>query len=150
MLFKSRNKVKLVIVAITVIAFALSINFATWAQDKANTEPAKATMSQSAGQPAGMTASLIDAEKNAKDKTATVEVKVTGVKLIDPALTNKKPTTGEGHLHYQVDDGPVIATTAPKLSFHQLTPGKHRIVVMLANNDHTPAGPQQTIELTIP
>jgi hypothetical protein len=99
---------------------------------------------------ATMTASLVDAEVNAKDKSATVEVKVSGAKLIDPAMTNKKPKVGEGHLHYQVDDGPIIATTSPKLSFHGLTSGKHKIVVMLANNDHSPAGPQQTLELTVP
>jgi hypothetical protein len=97
-----------------------------------------------------MTASLVDPEMSAKDKSATVQVKVDGAKLIDPATTNKKPTAGQGHLHYQVDDGPVIATTTTKLSFHGLKPGKHQIVVMLANNDHTPAGPQQTLEITVP
>ena len=65
---------------------------------------------------------------------------MTGVKLIYPALTNKRPTKGQGHLHYRVDDGPVIATTTTKLSFHELTSGKHQIVVMLANNDHSPTG----------
>ena len=54
------------------------------------------------------------------------------------------------HLHYRVDDGPVIATTATKLSFHELTPGLHKIVVMLANNDHSPSGLEQTLEITVP
>jgi hypothetical protein len=97
-----------------------------------------------------MTATLVDPEINAKDKSATVQVNISGAKLIDPAMTNKKPTKGEVHLHYQVDDGPVIATTSTKLSFHGLKPGKHQIVVMLANNDHSPAGPQQMLELTVP
>lgn len=60
------------------------------------------------------------------------------------------PIKGQGHLHYRVDDGPVIATTSAKLSFHGLASGKHKIVVMLANNDHSPAGPQQTLEVTVP
>jgi hypothetical protein len=97
-----------------------------------------------------LTASLVNPVENAKEKTATVQVKVSGVKLIDPAMTNKKPTKGQGHLHYRVDGGPVIATTAPKLSFHELTPGKHQIVVMLANNDHSPTGLEQTLEVTVP
>jgi hypothetical protein len=97
-----------------------------------------------------LAASLVDAEKNAMEKTATVEVRVTGVELIDPAKTSKQPMKGQGHLHYQVDSGPVIATTSPKLSFHELTPGKHKIVVMLANNDHSPAGLQQVLEITVP
>ncbi|HYV07727.1 MAG TPA: hypothetical protein VFB82_24250 [Blastocatellia bacterium] len=108
------------------------------------------TASNLFGQTGAMTAALVDPAKNALEKTATVKVEVTGVKLIDPALTNKRPTKGQGHLHYRVDDGPVIATTAPKLSFHELTPGKHKIVIMLANNDHSPTGLEQTLEITVP
>ena len=139
------------LVAFIVSIFALGMS--ATAQDKSKTEAAAQSANQVVGQvaqTATMTASLIDAEKNAKDKSATVEVRITGIELIDPALTNKKPMNGQGHLHYQVDDGPVIATTAPKLSFHGLRSGKHKIVVMLANNDHSPAGPQQTMEITVP
>jgi hypothetical protein len=93
---------------------------------------------------------LVDPATTAKEKTATVQVKVSGVKLIDPAMTNKRVTPGQGHIHYQIDGGPVIATTATKLSFHELKPGKHTIVVMLANNDHSPAGPQKMLEITVP
>jgi hypothetical protein len=135
------------------IALTLTIGLSALAQDKPKTDPAGQSANQvvgQVGQTATMTASLIDAEKNAKDKSATVEVRVTGVELIDPALTNKQPMKGQGHLHYQVDDGPVVATTAPKLSFHGLSSGKHKIVVMLVNNDHSPAGPQQTMEITVP
>jgi hypothetical protein len=97
-----------------------------------------------------LTAELVDAQAKAANKEATVTVKVTGVQLVDPATVNNKPQQGQGHLHYQVDDGPVIATTTPKLSFHGLTPGRHKIVVMLAANDHSPLGPQQTLEVTVP
>ena len=62
----------------------------------------------------------------------------------------ERPIKGEAHLHYRVDDGPVIATTATKLSFHELTPGQHTITVMLAANNHKPLGPQQTLTVTIP
>ena len=95
-------------------------------------------------------AKLVDPEKKAQGKSATVEVKVTGLKLTDPAAVNEKPMTGQGHVHYQVDDGPVIATTTTKLSFHGLTSGQHKIVVMLAGNDHNPLGPQETLNVTIP
>ena len=149
MLDRSRT-MKLVVFGSMLITLVLAVSLAAAsAQYKSSRGSGQQKMSQTVGQPA-LTASLIDAEKNAKEKSATVEVRVTGVKLIDPALTNKRPTKGEGHLHYQVDSGPVIATTTPKLSFHELTPGKHKIVVMLANNDHTPAGPQQTLEITVP
>ncbi len=141
---------KRVVALASILMLALTISLKATAQDKAKNETTLPSATLVAVQTATLTASLIDPDKNAKEKTATVEVSLTGVKLIDPAMTNKKPTKGEGHLHYQVDDGPVIATTAPKLSFHGLTSGKHKIVVMLANNDHTPAGPQQTLEITVP
>ena len=134
----------------SILVLTLTIGLAATAQEKVKIEPAPLNANQLVGQAATLTASLIDAEKNAKEKTATVEVRLTGVELIDPAMTNKRPMKGQGHLHYQVDNGPVIATTAPKLSFHELSPGKHKIVIMLANNDHSPAGPQQTLELTVP
>jgi hypothetical protein len=131
------------------IAFVLALGMPAAAQEKAKTGAPKASANQVVGQPT-LSASLVDAEKNAREKTATVEVRVAGVELIDPAKTSKQPMKGQGHLHYQVDSGPVIATTSPKLSFHELTPGKHKIMVMLANNDHSPAGPQQTLEITVP
>ena len=102
------------------------------------------------GSKATLTATLIDAEKKAQKKTATVQVTVTGVDLIDPAKVNEIPRAGQGHLHYRVDDGPVIATTATKLSFHELTSGVHHITVMLAGNDHNPLGPEQTLDVNIP
>jgi hypothetical protein len=37
-----------------------------------------------------------------------------------------------------------------KLSFHELSSGEHKIVVMLAGNDHKPLGPQETLTVTVP
>lgn len=127
-------------------ALTLCINVLAGAQDKSM----KSSESKQAGTTATLTARLVDPEKKAKDKTATVEVTVKGVALIDPATVKEQPRKGQGHLHYRVDDGPVIATTAPKLSFHELSPGQHKILVMLAANDHSPLGPQQTLNVTIP
>ncbi len=94
-------------------------------------------------------ASLVDAAKNGARAAATVTVEVTGVKLVDPAASNETPKDGEGHLHYQLDSGPVIATTSPKLSFHGLTGGSHTLKVTLAKNDHTPMGPEQTLPIQV-
>jgi hypothetical protein len=97
-----------------------------------------------------MTAKLIDPEQKAAEQTATVEVTVSGVELIDPAKAMEKPVAGQGHLHYQLDKGPVIATPTPKLSFHELSPGSHTIVVILVGNDHKPLGPQERLTVNIP
>jgi hypothetical protein len=103
----------------------------------------------SAARPA-MTAKLVDPEKKAADRAATVEVTTSGVELVDPALAGEKAIPGQAHLHYQVDNGPVVATPAAKLSFHELTPGTHTIVVVLAGNDHKPLGPQQRLTVNVP
>lgn len=97
-----------------------------------------------------MTAKLIDPEKKAAERAATVEVTTSGVELVDPALSNEKAVSGQGHLHYQLDKGPVIATPSAKLSFHELAPGPHTFLVVLAGNDHKPLGPQQTLNVTVP
>ena len=97
-----------------------------------------------------MTVKLIDADKKAAQGAATVEVTTSGVELTDPAISNEKPVPGQGHLHYQVDKGPIVATPAAKLSFHELSPGPHTIVVMLAGNDHKPLGPQQQLTVMVP
>ena len=99
---------------------------------------------------ATMTAKLVDADKKAAEKTATVEVTISGVELVDPAMSKEKAVPGQAHLHYQVDKGPVVATPSAKLSFHDLTPGTHTILVVLAGNDHQPLGPQEQLTVTVP
>jgi hypothetical protein len=128
---------------------ALGVASAAAQYQSAPAQPA-AQKGVKAGHDASLTASLVDAEAKARQQAATVKVVVTGVKMTDPALVKEKPAKGQGHLHYQVDDGPVIATTTMKLSFHGLKPGQHKIMVALAGNDHSPLGPQQVLEVTIP
>lgn len=104
--------------------------------------------------PARMTgrikASLVDQEAKAKKQAATVEVAVRDIDLVDPDKTPGTPVAGQGHLHYILDGGPVIATTSPKLSFHGLRPGKHLVTVMLADNSHNPIGLGESLTFTIP
>jgi Family of unknown function (DUF6130) len=147
------NKMKIIATVATlvlVLGFSLTAS-AQYSKSATTSKMAdkKAAKAERSDSPT-LTATLIDAEKKAKEKAATVEVKVTGIELIDPAKVGEKPKTGQGHLHYRVDDGPIIATTTTKLSFHELTPGNHKITVMLAGNDHNPLGPQQTLEVKIP
>jgi hypothetical protein len=95
-------------------------------------------------------ASLKDADANAKKGNATVTVTVVGIQLVDPASVHEKPQAGQGHLHYRVDGGPVIATTAPKLSFHELASGPHRFELTLVGNDHQALLPPKTLQVTVP
>jgi hypothetical protein len=100
--------------------------------------------------PAALEVTLVNPEDKAKDRAATVQVEVRSLRMTDPDATTGKPMPGEGHIHYQLDDGPVIATTATKLGFHELTPGNHLIKVTLAGNDHRPVSAQQTVNVQIP
>jgi hypothetical protein len=117
---------------------------------KAKAQRSTTATSPKSAQHEGLTATLVDQQKKAEEKAATVQVKVNGVKLTDPAAVHERAQQGEGHLHYQVDNGPVIATTATKLSFHDLPSGQHHITVMLAGNDHSPLGPEESLNVTIP
>jgi hypothetical protein len=98
----------------------------------------------------GLEASLVDADKNAAEASAVVRVEVVGADLIDPALATPGSKAIQAHLHYRVDEGPVIATPVAKLAFHELTAGRHRIEVVLADSEHKPLGPSQILEVTIP
>lgn len=112
--------------------------------------PVRRTMTPPTSEKATLKAVLVDAAAKAQKKAATVEVTVTGLRLIDPATVGERARPGEGHLHYRVDDGPIIATTAPKLSFHALLPGDHTFKVMLTGNNHMPLGPQATLSVNVP
>ena len=103
-----------------------------------------------AGTSPALEATLVDASRKAASRAATVQVDVTSVRLIDPDGATGQPVAGEGHLHYQVDDGPVVATTATKLSFHALAPGNHVIKVTLAGHDHKPVSATQTLKVSVP
>ena len=92
----------------------------------------------------------IDAEQNAAKGNALMKVTVTDFELIEADEAGSTPRSGQGHLHYRVDKGPVIATSAKKLAFHELEPGTHEIHVALVGNDHKPIGPEESVTLQIP
>jgi hypothetical protein len=97
----------------------------------------------------GLTATFVDKTKDSADRTAAVAVEVSGVSLVDPATTDGQPKPGQAHIHYQLDDGPVIATITPKLTFHHMKAGPHRMVVMLAGNDHKQVGAEKSLSLDL-
>lgn len=120
------------------------------AQDEPKAQTTTGSQKSMGAKPITLKVMLVDEKTKAPKKEAVIKVNVTGVKMIDPALVNEKPRPGQGHIHYQVDDGPIIATPSLKLSLHELTPGEHKIKVVLAANDHSPLGPEETITVTIP
>ena len=99
---------------------------------------------------ATLTVQLLNQDKESKEGAAEVQVMAKNIKLVDPSKSGEMAKSGQGHIHYQMDSGLIIATPASKLEFHGLAPGKHTLTVTLANNDHTPIGMPQSIDLTIP
>ena len=140
-----------------VVALAV-LPFAAAAASQDAKEKSREKKAQGAARPhqghhpgsAKIEAVLVNPEKQGPQGAATVRVGVSGVRIVDPAAAGEKPHAGQAHVHYRVDGGPVIATTATKLSFHELAPGEHKIEVTLAGNDHQPLGPAETIEVKIP
>ena len=107
------------------------------------------TITRRGGDPK-LSVSLASKEECARKKTARVVVTVKGLDIVDPEQVGEQPKDGQGHLHYRLDVGPIIATTSPTLSFHELSSGEHKITVMLAGNDHRALGSQQTLSVNIP
>jgi hypothetical protein len=139
------------VTAITVLSIVLlGLSLWTGAVEQPRSSEAIMPAQPEGVQPLDFSASLDDPEQKAQEQTATVEVKVAGIQLIDSAAVNEQPQSGQAHLHYQLDNGPIIATTTTKLSFHELSPGPHKITVMLAENDHQLLGPKDTLTVNIP
>ena len=73
-------------------ALVLGLGGLVSGQYGANTNSQAGTMGRGT---ATLTARLVDPEKKAQQKAATVAVKVTGVRLIDPAMVNERPRSGQ-------------------------------------------------------
>jgi hypothetical protein len=130
----------------------LALQAAAQPIDAPSTDPA-ASMPATAGMAADrptLEAVLVDRDKKAAKREATVQAKASGINIVDPAVAGEKPKRGEGHFHYQVDGGPIVATTAAKLSFHELSPGPHIITVILAGNDHRRLIEPVVLQLRVP
>ena len=98
---------------------------------------------------ASLQAHLVDEKENARAHLAVVQVEVHGISLVSP-FEARAPTPGEGHLHYRVDNGPLIDTAASELGFRGFSPGTHTIDVFLAGNDHTHLGPSAQLKIEVP
>jgi hypothetical protein len=100
--------------------------------------------------PATLQATLVEPTLQSKNKAATVNVAISGIQLVEPPVSAPVHVAGQGHLHYQLDNLPMIATTSTNLGFHGLSSGSHQITVMLAGNDHRPLGPQSKLTVQVP
>lgn len=110
--------------------------------------------------PPRLSANLVDPQRNARNQSIVVETRATGVEIVDPErarpaegsreYADRQAGVRQAHYHYQLDDGPVIATTADRLSFHDVEPGEHTVTIRLADAEHQPVGAEQQLTIEIP
>jgi hypothetical protein len=99
----------------------------------------------------------------------TFTVKLTNFKL-DAKAVGKMKKANTGHLHFALDKGKYdfpkysgangkLAVTlgiagkyspavTPSITYRNLAKGKHTLVAILANNDHSPVGPKASLTFT--
>jgi len=65
----------------------------------------------------------------------TIKVETTNLKFVTP---NNKPTPGEGHVHFTLDDKPVQMSDKPEYVYTDVAPGRHKVVAELVQNDAKP------------
>ena len=90
---------------------------------------------------------------------------------IAPTAVGQAPRLGQGHLHFTMDggkydqprysgkngllgkklgvSGKYSPALAPTITYRHLLPGKHTLVVALANNNHTSVGVQAKVKFTV-
>jgi hypothetical protein len=93
---------------------------------------------------------LADPAQNAKLRRAVVQLHLTGFQLIDPTAAVGQSAKNQGHFHFQVDDGQIIESTSTEFVINDLSPGQHKIKVMLVGNDHNSVSTIETFGITVP
>lgn len=80
-----------------------------------------------------------DVDVEVSGDTATVTVKITGIK-----------DNGQVHAHLFLDGGPELMMYADKYTYRNLKPGEHELVVELAGADHLPLpGQRKTVTFVV-
>lgn len=68
----------------------------------------------------------------------SVAVETTGLEYVMPSNTN---VPGQGHVHFTLDDRPFEMSTKPEYVFNDVSPGSHRLVAELVQNNTEPFDP---------
>jgi hypothetical protein len=145
---------KKVLYLIFVLFFAAGLSVLA---DQYDQPQQKETSAEMTGK-ATLTAELVDQEQLAAKKMATVRVTVSGVELAQLPMhetSRTKPVGGTmkshsgAHIHFQLDDGPIIVSPVTELSFAELTPGEHTLKITASSADHKPISETKTLTFNI-
>lgn len=97
-----------------------------------------------------VTAELVKPAANSKKGVALLSIHVIGLQIVDPIEVDEIPKAGEGHVHVQLNDGPILAVPSLHMRLTRIPPGQHVIKVMLHANDHSPIGSGTEVSFLIP
>jgi hypothetical protein len=154
--------------------FALVFGLAACGSSKKTTSTTASTPSTATTKAVGAPGASVSfvTPKNGSTTPSTVKVKVTVKKFkINAAAVGKAAVQGQGHLHFSMDNGKFDTpkysgangklaqqlgvagkyspSVTPTITYTGIPPGKHTLIVYLANNDHTPTGVQATETITV-
>ena len=109
-------------------------------------------------------------EDDGLDNTVTAVVEIKGFEL-DPDALGDPPVDGVGHLRFTMDrgqfdfpefsgpngrlarklgvDGQYSPATEPRITYRDLPPGDHRLIVDLVGNDYEPIGVTEVISFSV-
>jgi hypothetical protein len=140
------------------------------ASSTSTTNTSTTTTSKTVGAPGAKVAFVAPADGATVGGTVTAKVKIVKFKLA-PSQVGKPAKQSEGHLHFSLDGGKYdypkysgangkLATSlgvqgkyspsvTPTITYKGLPAGKHKLVVYLANNDHTNTGVQTETSFTV-
>ena len=138
--------------------------------DKSSSSSQPASTTSAASQPKPTIEFVTPKNGATLSGAVTAKVKFTNFR-INPQAVGQAPRPGEGHLHFTMDGGKydfpkysgangLIAkklgvtghyspALAPKITYKGLPPGKHVLVVNLANNNHTTVGVKAKLTFTL-
>lgn len=56
----------------------------------------------------------------------------------------------DGHVHLRLDDQVEMMAFAPEFVYKNVAPGRHQLIVSLADRNHAPIGIEKRLEFTLP
>ncbi|MGH2963996.1 MAG: hypothetical protein ACRDMH_01260 [Solirubrobacterales bacterium] len=157
--------------ALPTFALAACASLAVAACGSSSSSSTPSTSTNTAVAAPGASVSFVT-PKNGSTTSSTVTAKVTVKNFkLAPDQVGKKAVQGEGHLHFSMDGGKYdqpkysgangklakqlgvagqySPSVTPTITYKGLPPGKHTLVVYLANNDHTDTGVQAKTTFTV-
>jgi hypothetical protein len=160
-------------VAVVAAAGALAVA-GCGSDDKRSDDTGTTAGDTSKAEPAGAPAAKVTfvSPQDGTDTSGKVTAEVTLENFtIDEKAVGQSPQAGRGHLHFAMDggkydnakysgpngelaeklgvDGKYSPSLTPTITYKGLPPGKHKLEVYLANNNHTDTGVEAETEFTV-